>query len=262
MATLRIRYYTDPETGSPHIFNHEVTSREVEQVLARPDEDRQGYKGARIAIGQSEAGRYLRIIYVPDPEPDSVFVITAYQLRGKALANTGLCGISHSLILTSLLEHCIVIGRGLGNFLQHIPMLDDLAVFETENIYDRHAAIARLANQMAMRHNQVTFRDDSFEINAERWIGLREPVYKTDKRFGTVSSSRIVLAVMRSEIFGDCFFRLALIKRKVGVLTNDSLVFFQSVVHRFSLKNFVGARIQLSPQSAYYNAMFLSSENR
>jgi hypothetical protein len=28
----------------------------------------------------------LRVIYVPDPEPDSIFVITAYELRGKPLA--------------------------------------------------------------------------------------------------------------------------------------------------------------------------------
>jgi hypothetical protein len=27
----------------------------------------------------------LRVIYVPDPEPDSVFVITAYELTGKPL---------------------------------------------------------------------------------------------------------------------------------------------------------------------------------
>lgn len=36
-------------------------------------------------MGQTEAGRYLRVIYVPDPEPDSVFVITAYELKGKPL---------------------------------------------------------------------------------------------------------------------------------------------------------------------------------
>jgi len=33
----------------------------------------------------SRAGRYLRVIYVPDPEPESVFVITAYELKGKPL---------------------------------------------------------------------------------------------------------------------------------------------------------------------------------
>ncbi|HET9882214.1 MAG TPA: hypothetical protein VFS81_10685 [Candidatus Binatia bacterium] len=34
-------------------------------------------------IGKTRAGRYLRVIYVSDPEPESVFVITAYELRGK-----------------------------------------------------------------------------------------------------------------------------------------------------------------------------------
>ncbi len=38
-----------------------------------------------MAIGKTEDGRYLRVIYVPDPEPTSVFVITAYELQGKSL---------------------------------------------------------------------------------------------------------------------------------------------------------------------------------
>jgi hypothetical protein len=86
MAIWNIRFYIDPETGLPHIYKHNVTEDEVEDVLARPGEDRQGYEGARVAIGQTEVGRYLRVVYVPDPEPGSVFVITAYELRGKALA--------------------------------------------------------------------------------------------------------------------------------------------------------------------------------
>ncbi|RKY71535.1 MAG: hypothetical protein DRP97_01930 [Candidatus Latescibacterota bacterium] len=80
-----VRYYLAPETGLPHIYNHSVTEDEVEEVLASPGEDRHGYEGSRIAIGQTEAGRTLRVIYVPDPEPGSVFVITAYELRGKPL---------------------------------------------------------------------------------------------------------------------------------------------------------------------------------
>jgi hypothetical protein len=85
MAIQNLRYYIDPETGLPHIYNHSVTEEEVEEVLAKPGEDRRGYEGARVAIGQTEAGRYLRVIYVPDPEPGSVFVITAYELCRKAL---------------------------------------------------------------------------------------------------------------------------------------------------------------------------------
>jgi hypothetical protein len=44
-----------------------------------------GREGARLALGQTVSGRYLRVIYMPGPEPDSVFVITAYDLTGKAL---------------------------------------------------------------------------------------------------------------------------------------------------------------------------------
>ena len=82
---MRIRYYVDPNTGQPHIYNHAVKEVEVEGVLRHPGEDRPGAEGSRVAIGQTEAGRYLRVIYVPDPEPNSVFVITAYELAGKPL---------------------------------------------------------------------------------------------------------------------------------------------------------------------------------
>ncbi len=57
----------------------------MEAVLASPGEDRKGTEGARIAAGQTAAGRYLRVVDVPDPEPESVFVITAYSVEGKAL---------------------------------------------------------------------------------------------------------------------------------------------------------------------------------
>ena len=82
---MNLRFYIDPETGQPHIHRHQVDEEEVEEVLSKPGEDRPGREGSRIAIGQTRVGRYLRIIYVPDPEPDSVFVITAYQLTGKPL---------------------------------------------------------------------------------------------------------------------------------------------------------------------------------
>ena len=82
---MNLRYYTDPETQVPHIYRHDVSESEVEEVLARPGEDRPGREGARMAIGRTAAGRYLRVVYVPDPEPNSLFVITAYELRGKPL---------------------------------------------------------------------------------------------------------------------------------------------------------------------------------
>jgi hypothetical protein len=83
---LRARFYVDPATGSPHIHGHDVSEEEVIEVLEQPYEDRKGREGSRIVLGQTEAGRYLRVIYVPDPDPASVFVITAYELAGRPLA--------------------------------------------------------------------------------------------------------------------------------------------------------------------------------
>ena len=82
---MRLRFYLEPRTGEPHIYSHGVTEEEVMEVLERPGEDRPGEEGARVALGQTSAGRYLKVIYVPDPQPASVFVITAYPLDGKAL---------------------------------------------------------------------------------------------------------------------------------------------------------------------------------
>lgn len=82
---MKVRYYIDPETELPHIYQHDVAEGEVEEVLSRPGEDRPGREGARIALGRTTSGRYVRVIYVPDAEPDSVFVVTAYELRGKPL---------------------------------------------------------------------------------------------------------------------------------------------------------------------------------
>ena len=82
---MKIRFYIDPETGLPHVYNHNVREEEVEDVLKKPGEDRPGKDNSRIAVGQTKSGRYLRVIYVPDPKPDSVFVITGHELAEKPL---------------------------------------------------------------------------------------------------------------------------------------------------------------------------------
>jgi hypothetical protein len=82
---MDFRYHLDPETGLPHIYGHGVTEAEAEHVLRHPSEDRSGRDGSRHALGQTAEGRYLRVIYVPDDEGDGVFVVTAYEIRGKPL---------------------------------------------------------------------------------------------------------------------------------------------------------------------------------
>jgi uncharacterized DUF497 family protein len=44
-----------------------------------------GGKKSRMALGQTAAGRYLKIIYAPRKTGKGIFVITAYELRGKEL---------------------------------------------------------------------------------------------------------------------------------------------------------------------------------
>ena len=58
----------------------------MEDVLRRPGEDLPGEDSARIALGQTGTGRHLKVVYVPGPIRQSVFVITAYDLVGKPLA--------------------------------------------------------------------------------------------------------------------------------------------------------------------------------
>jgi hypothetical protein len=82
---MDLRFHIDPESGEPHIYDHGVTKEEVRQVLVRRGDDFPGTRNTRIRFGQTLAGRYLKVIYVPDEERDSVFVITAYDLRGNAL---------------------------------------------------------------------------------------------------------------------------------------------------------------------------------
>ena len=80
-----IRFYLGPETQQPHIYEHGVTEEKVSQILSRPGEDRAGDEDSRVAIGQTVEGRYLKVVYTRDPTPGSVFVITAFDLRGKPL---------------------------------------------------------------------------------------------------------------------------------------------------------------------------------
>ena len=82
---MEIRYYLNPVTGLPHVYDHGVTEAEVGQILRRSGEDNPSSGGARQALGQAGGGRYLRVVYVPDDDGDGVFVVNAYPLAGREL---------------------------------------------------------------------------------------------------------------------------------------------------------------------------------
>jgi len=86
MDIVKIRYYRNPETGEPHIYDHEVGEDEVEEVLINPREDLPSRNNSRSVIGQTSDGRYLRVIAVRDAAPGSIFIVTAYELSPRQLA--------------------------------------------------------------------------------------------------------------------------------------------------------------------------------
>ncbi len=82
---MELRFWNDPETGLPHIYEHGVTEEEVRQVLNRPRLNFPGGRNSRTIMGPTVAGRFLKVVFVPDPAGESGFVVTAYELRGKRL---------------------------------------------------------------------------------------------------------------------------------------------------------------------------------
>jgi hypothetical protein len=81
---MELRFWADPETGVPHIYEHDVTEDEVRQVLSRPGYELPGRDESRLRLGQTTAGRYLQVVYVPDADRKGAFVVTAFELSNKA----------------------------------------------------------------------------------------------------------------------------------------------------------------------------------
>jgi hypothetical protein len=83
---VQIRYHVDDDTGRPHIHGHGVSESEAEDVLGRPLENLPGRDDSRVVIGRTRGGRVLKVICVVDDDGNGVFVVTAFDLRGKPLA--------------------------------------------------------------------------------------------------------------------------------------------------------------------------------
>lgn len=63
---MEIRYYLDPSTEEPHIYKHDVTENDVEEILQGPGEDLRAAGETRRKIGKTASGRILQVFYVPD----------------------------------------------------------------------------------------------------------------------------------------------------------------------------------------------------
>lgn len=86
MRQAEFRFWVDLETGEMHISRHGATETEVEEVLDYlATEVHTGRGNTRVLEGPTAAGQALRVVYLPEPAADALFVVTAYELRGKAL---------------------------------------------------------------------------------------------------------------------------------------------------------------------------------
>jgi hypothetical protein len=61
---MELRFYQDPQSGQPDIYQRGVSESEVLEMLEQPGEDRPATDNSRISIGQTSAGRHLRVIYI------------------------------------------------------------------------------------------------------------------------------------------------------------------------------------------------------
>lgn len=82
---MNIRYHWDHDVDLPHIAAHGVSEHEVREVLRRPLENLPSARNSRIVIGRTVSRRLLKVICVPDDDGEGIFVVTAYDLSGKAL---------------------------------------------------------------------------------------------------------------------------------------------------------------------------------
>src|SRR5262249_23097703 len=81
---MKLRFYIDPETDQPHIYGLGVTEDEVREVFRGRGEDKQGARNSRLRLGQTSAGRYLKVVYETQEH------LCDYRLRTQRQSETGL----------------------------------------------------------------------------------------------------------------------------------------------------------------------------
>lgn len=87
---LRLRYtrlveIRWTEWSEDHIGRHGVTAQEVDEAVSgRPILLRRGRDGATCLYGRTGGGRYLMVVVVADPDPEStMFVVSAREMTER-----------------------------------------------------------------------------------------------------------------------------------------------------------------------------------
>ena len=84
---MRLEFYTDPETGEPHIYGHDVREEGGAQVLIGDGLRWRASDGKIVVVGKTDGGRFLQVVLVEGKTSRSaIFVITAYPPKEELIA--------------------------------------------------------------------------------------------------------------------------------------------------------------------------------
>jgi hypothetical protein len=118
-------------------------------------------------------------------------------------------------VMNPTLEHPIGVRGCPRNFLQHIPMLHDLAVLvQAENINPRPVRASR-PSLITMQLRVVAFCNHGLEFDALPRIIPRHHSELIDERLLSIRSHRIVLQADASRILLDCLGWLVLVEHQI-----------------------------------------------
>src|SRR4051812_3687098 len=84
-VTMELRFWNDPKRAYCTFMGTGSPKRKCGRCWPAQGVDFPDRENSRVHLGQTSAGRYLKVVSVPDEGSDSAFVVTAYELRGKAL---------------------------------------------------------------------------------------------------------------------------------------------------------------------------------
>ena len=109
------------------------------------------------------------------------------------------------------LEHRVLVRTVLGERLQHVPVLDDLTVLETEEVCGDGATVVGHELQQAVRNHDVAVSEDAADVDARLGERLHEP----DECLLAIGSLWVVLDVLRADILLDSLLRLLAVEREL-----------------------------------------------
>src|SRR5215208_4571882 len=121
-------------------------------------------------------------------------------------------------------EHGVIVRRALRYGLQDIPVLDDLAVLQAEEVRRGGAAVFGRSFYQAVRHNHVALGDGTPDVEAQLGELLYEALHELDERLEAVWCLGVVLDVVRSAVLFHRLGRLPVVERQIVVGEHRLLV--------------------------------------